>query len=133
MTETTVKVTRGSDAYGLSLPNSFEDYDTAYTTTSSYVDVLTIDNRSSYQTLIVIVNNHATSSLFYKIWGTIATGGTIPSDGDDSWVEIKAETSLAAVSKAYETTTNPWKWVKLKIKQNSAAGTAKCYARGLRN
>jgi len=139
LTETTKKITRGADGYGLSLPNSFDDYDTAYTTTSSYVDVLTIDNRTTYLLLIAIVNNHASASLYYKIWGTIANSGslpdTIPADGDDSWVELQAETSLPAVTnnKARWALSEPWKWVKVKIKQNSGAGTAKVYARGLRN
>lgn len=100
--------------------------------TGSYVAVLKIDATFGTQGLVV-VKNVGGATMFYKVLGS--NKATLPAnDSDASWVEIKAETSLAATTGvATEKWTDPYKWVWVEVKDNAGNGTFKGWSRVVKN
>lgn len=100
-------------------------------TTGSYADILTVDNRTFSSLLITLVETGAAQSFYYKILGSIKEGDSQPANSDVSYVTLASDVSVAASGKAWETATAPWRWIIIQVKNNSGAATVTARARGV--
>ena len=90
-----------------------------FITSNGYKDSIIFDARLLKDVLFHLKNLDAANTLSFKI---LACGEP------DVWEVIKAETDLAAATSTYETSTEPWAFVKIQVKSKVAGTPAKITA-----
>ena len=111
-----------------------------FTSTNTYADYLDVDCRGIRSSVITLFNTDSSNAVVYEIWATAepyvnhtAMTGTDNTDYDNGWVQIKAETTLAAsAAPTIETLDNPYTRLVVRVKSSVADshGTVSIYHRG---
>ena len=120
--------------------------DEAITVTDTYANVLEVNSLNISDSAITLYNDDAVKSLTFKIYASSKNTGTIPADGDDSWINIlrdlsiddsipanydhNREKTIPALIRTYESFSNKWGWVRVQMKTASGTLTAKAWHRG---
>jgi len=118
------------------------DFDESFVTSGSYVVALKIDAMKIRESTIQFINKGAaTEDVTYKIFGSAKKAIKIDSaapETEDEWINLLStgaynhatEVTIPDGDRAFETFSNPWRWVIVMIKATVGTPTVKIWHRG---
>ena len=117
------------------------DYDEAVVLGTSFAKILSFDAMNIRESTIQFINTDATIDMDYKIFATAKKGIDLASadpEADDEWINLLSPTTyvhatateIPALLRAFETFSNPWRYVIVMAKADSGTPTIKLWHRG---
>lgn len=117
------------------------NYDEAFTTGTGYTKCLLIDSMKVRESTIQFKNDDGAIDMDYKIFASAKKGqdmASVDPETDDRWINLKSPDpydhtfaiSLPATARAFETFSNPWRYIIIMIKADSGTPTLKIWHRG---
>jgi hypothetical protein len=133
---------QSNDGGTIGVATSHESYswDESFVTSSTYEIALTIDAMKIRESTIQFINK-GTGAVTYKIFGSAKKGQKyriVNPETDDAWINLLSsgtydhatETSIPDGDRAFETFSNPWRYLTIMIKATSGTPTVKIWHRG---
>lgn len=115
--------------------------DEAFVTSTSYVNCLEFDALNIRESTIMFKNDDGVIDMDYKIFASAKPSldlTTADPEADDEWINLLSSgvydhttaTSLPATARAFETFSNPWRYIIVMVKADSGTPTLKIWHRG---
>ena len=126
-----VIITPVKGAGNVELPVDLIEDESITVDSATFVVAISVDNRNYTNLHIHINNNGVTNDLDYEILAHGDANNGVQPTIDNSWVTIKASTTVQQDSAAVETLTDRWAWVVIQVKETvpASATTAKIWIR----
>lgn len=127
----------------IALARQYELYnsDEAIVLSATYANVLTFDAMHIRESTIQFKNDDGSIDMDYKIFATAKKAvvlSTADPEADDEWINLLSSgaydhttaTEIPATLRAFETFTNPWRYIIVMAKADSGTPTLKIWHRG---